>query len=83
MDSLENTKKRKYTHKKLKYKLNIYDNDKNIINSTEHFSLNHISKNLNLSTDTCYRIKNNYYNILKKKNHKKVESLKNIEIVKL
>jgi len=83
MDSAENNKKRTYNHKKLKYKVNIYDNDKKIIQSSEHFSLNHISKNLNLSTDTCYRIKNNYYNNLKKKNHKKSESLRNIEIVKL
>jgi hypothetical protein len=85
MDSVENNKKRTYIHKKLKYKLNIYDNDidKNLVKTSDYHTLNEISKELNLSSDTCYRIKNNYYNQLKKCNHKRVQNLKKIEIVRI
>lgn len=85
MDSAENNKKRTYNHKKLKYKLNIYDNeiDRNILKTSDYHTLNEISKELNLSTDTCYRIKNNYYKQSKKYKHKKSEDFKKIEILKI
>ena len=43
MDSVENNKKRTYIHKKLKYKLNIYDNDidKKVLHHQSIYKIDH------------------------------------------